>query len=320
MSDVDPRDDLPHPPGDLPLWSENYMFCGFDREREIGFYHHLGTLPHDPTRWGGMACLVLPGGELVLAKDYGRGDTAAGPASPALGFRCEEPLRRWRLQKDGMGFPAPASELAKGLLTDRAPTPMDCDLVFEGLAPVWDMLGGHAETAAFHTHHQQAGTVRGRFRVGENTFDFAGAGYRDHSVGPRDVRGLVGHVWFHAWMPSGRVLQGMTVAGLGGTGLSAGYVAVNGTLQDAEIAAAPAWTGDQGDPGAWAIELRTAMGPVTATGVSHTAIPWTLESPNEILLGQDHDRPGALLAFSALSTWTWDGEVGPGLLEMSVRP
>ena len=318
MTTVDPHEDLPHPPADVPLWSENYMFCGYDPAADVGFYHHLGTLPHDPAQWGGMFCAVLPGGGLVAIKDYGRGDAGPGPASPGLAFTCAEPLRRWTLTKAGVGYPTSDAELLRGLLTDRNPVAITFRSEFSATAPVWDM-GEHMETAAFHTHHQQAGTVRGQVRIGDRELAFSGAGYRDHSVGPRDVRGLVSHTWFHAWMPSGRILQGLSMNGLGGVSKTAGYVYDGQTMQAAEVVSVPSWTGLTGAPSEFAVEVKTDAGPVTVTGTTRRTIPWTLESPNEILLGQDHTRPGALLSFSALSTYRWDGEEGPGLLEMSWR-
>jgi hypothetical protein len=300
------------------MWSENYMFCGYDRARDIAFYHHLGTLPHDPTQWGGMACIVLPDGAIFEIKDYGRGDCTAGPASPGLAFRCDEPVQRWTLTKAGVAYPATIRELTNGLLTDRGPVPVEAELAFTALAPLWDM-GAQIETPAFHTHHQQAGTVTGRIRIADQELVFDGAGYRDHSVGPRDVRGLVSHVWVNAWMPSGRVFSAMVMSGLGGASLSAGYACLGDGLVDATPVGLPVWTGEHGDPGKFEVELQTAAGPVLASGITQVPIPWTLEAPNEILLGQDHGTAGALLAYSALSTITWDGEEGPGLLEMSRR-
>jgi hypothetical protein len=318
MMTVDPQLDLPHNPGDQPLWSENYMFCGYDPSVDVGFYHHLGTLPHDPSQWGGMFCAVLSEGALVVIKDYGLGEAGPGPASPGLAFICDEPLRRWTLTKTGVGYPTSNAELLRGLLTDRNPVAVDFRAGFTGSAPVWDM-GEHMETAAFHTHHQQAGRVTGRMRIGDSELTFAGAGYRDHSVGPRDVRGLVSHTWFHAWMPSGRILQGLSMNGLGGVSKTAGYLSDGVTVQPAEVVTVPSWTGPTGAPSDFVVEVKTDAGAVTVTGTTRRTIPWTLESPNEILLGQDHARPGALLSFSALSSYRWDGEEGPGLLEMSLR-
>ena len=86
--------ELPHKPVDLPNWSENYVFSGFDPGAGIGFYHHLARMPYDPEIWRGAFGVVLPDGQALVYKDHrwpscagsrsgaGRSATTESPVSP----------------------------------------------------------------------------------------------------------------------------------------------------------------------------------------------------------------------------------------------
>ena len=67
--------ELPHKPVDVPNWSENYVFSGFDPEAGIGFYHHMARMPYDPEIWRGAFGMVLPDGR-------------AKPEMPTAEARC----------------------------------------------------------------------------------------------------------------------------------------------------------------------------------------------------------------------------------------
>ena len=264
MSGLDAAEDLPSAPQEVPLWCENFMFCAYDPATSAGFYAHLGTMPHDPALWRGTFCGLLPEGRILTGKDYGRGGAAAGPASPALSFACEEPFTRWRLTRRDVAMPTSLQELAGGLLCDRAPVAVELDVMFTASAPAWKMGGAHSNV--FHRHYEQAGRVQGTLRAGDQTFAIDTMGYRDHSVGPRDVTHLLSHTLVYASFPSGRVVQGFTMAGPGGVSQSDAYVVREG-IEPAEIVTLPSWDGSgSGDAGEFAVKLMTADGAVDVIG------------------------------------------------------
>ena len=111
--------ELPHEPAATPNWSENYVFCGFDPEQAVGFYHHMARMPYDPEIWRGAFGMMLPDGLALLGKDHGRtgapgSGVTVGPASPSLAFVCREPFRRWEVRYDGVARLVPAAQLTRG--------------------------------------------------------------------------------------------------------------------------------------------------------------------------------------------------------------
>jgi hypothetical protein len=318
MRGLDAAEDLPSAPQEMPLWCENFMFCAYDPATSAGFYAHLGTMPDDPALWRGTFCGMLPDGRILAGKDYGRGGTAAGPASPALSFTCEEPFTRWRLTRRDVAMPTSLQELAGGLLCDRAPVAVELDVVFTASAPAWKMGGAHSNV--FHRHYEQGGRVQGTLRAGDQIFAIDTMGYRDHSVGPRDVSHLLSHTLVYASFPSGRVVQGFTMAGPGGASQSDAYVVREG-IEPAQIVSLPSWDGTgNGDAGEFAVKLMTADGPVDAIGHTLAGTYYTFEAPNELLFGRAPDSVGHNIATVTPASFSWDGETGVGMLELSYRP
>jgi hypothetical protein len=317
-SGFDARGDLPAEPGSVPLWSENYMFCAHDDEAGAGFYCHLGTMTSDPTLWRGTFCAYL-GDRFVAAKDYGHGGTAEGPGSTALTFRCKESWKDWALSRVDVAFPTSRAELSAGLLADRAPVPVDFAVQFSASAPAWGMAAAH-DAAVFHAHFEQAGSVKGQMILGGETVLLDTMGYRDHSVGPRDVSGLLAHTLVYASFPSGRVFQAFRMRGPGGVGQEAAYVVDGGVIRHLRIESLPGWQGEgDGDPGNFEIGLVGDGGAVSAKGSTRGALYYSFEAPSELLLGRDHGG-GRNAAVVAPSVFIWEGEKGTGYLEMSFRP
>lgn len=317
---LDAAEDLPSAPQELPLWCENFMFCAYDPATSAGFYAHLGTMPHDTALWRGTFCGLLPEGRVLAGKDYGSCGTTGGPASPALSFSCEEPFTRWRLTRRDVAMPTSRPELAGGLLCDRAPVPVELDVTFEASAPAWKM-GGADNSDVFHRHYEQAGRVQGTLRTGDQVLTIDTMGYRDHSVGPRDVNRLLAHTLVYASFPSGRVVQAFTMAGPGGVGQSDAYVVRDGGIEQAEIVSLPSWDGSgDGDAGEFGVNLTTADGPVDVIARTLAATYYTFEAPNELLFGRAPDDVGHNIATVTPASFAWDGETGTGMLELSYRP
>lgn len=318
---VDPARELPHEPAAAPNWSENYLFQGYDAARQVGFYHHLGRMPYDPRIWRGAFATCLPDGEVVVFKDYGKTEGRRGPASPALAFVCEEPLRRWRVRYDGVGRLTTSEALTRGFLADGATVPVEMEIVFDALAPPWAFGDGLEGEAWADLHYEQPGRIEGRIRVDGRTIELAGTGYRDHSVGPRDVSPILSHTWVHGEFPSGRSFQAFTTHSRPDQRFGSAYVASGGELLPVNIVEAPAWSGADGDPGRFVVRLEGADGPIQIEGRTLAQrFHWTILSPWEFVIGTDlAGGAGLWPCLETMVAYRWGAEEGYGLLEVT-RP
>jgi hypothetical protein len=86
-------EDLHHspPPVNVPTWSENSLYEGYDPEQEIFFYHHMGRVPEDPRYWCGDFNLCLRDGTILASKTFGFTETNSSISTNSLTFDCIEP-------------------------------------------------------------------------------------------------------------------------------------------------------------------------------------------------------------------------------------
>jgi hypothetical protein len=316
--------ELPHEPVDAPNWSENYVFSGFDPERGIGFYHHMARMPYDTGIWRGAFGVMLPGGEVLVGKDHGRTGVAAGPASPSLAFVCREPFRRWDVRYDGVARLTTADALTRGLLRDGPTVPVRLDLTFEPSTPPWGFGEGMEHETWADVHYEHPGRFEGRLRFGDRSFPLIGTGYRDHSVGPRDVGPMLSHTWVHGEFPSGRAFQVFAAHTRPDQRFASAYVAAGDELRAAGVLSVPGWQGPSGDPGSFVVSLQTDDGPVEIAG---RTLPqryhWSALIPWEFAFGADLDAPndpaGPWPVLETMVALEWDGEPGYGLVEVT-RP
>jgi hypothetical protein len=330
--------ELPHEPADVPNWSENYVFSGFDPAAGVGFYHHLARMPYDPEIWRGAFGVALPGGEVLVGKDHGRTGAGVpdprgtggvpledrGPASPSLAFVCREPFRRWEVRYDGVARLTTTDELTRGLLRDGPTLPVRLDLTFEPSTPPWGFGEGMDTETWADVHYEHAGVFGGTLRYGGRSVSLAGTGYRDHSTGPRDVGPMLSHTWVHGEFARGRGFQVFAAHTRPDQRFASAYVALGDELRPAEVRSVPGWQGRDGDPGSFVVSLDTENGPAQITG---RTLPqryhWSALTPWEFAFGADLDTPdGPGAAWPVLETMValeWDGEPGYGLLEVT-RP
>jgi len=318
---VDPARELPHQPAGTPNWSENYLFQGYDPNAEVGFYHHLGRQPADPRIWRGAFATCLPGGEVIAFKDYARSTRERGPASAALSFECEEPFRRWTVRFDGVARKTTSEALRRGMLRDGAMAVVEMEVAFEALGGPWSFGEGLESEAWASFHYEQPGRIRGKLHVDGRTIELAGTGYRDHSTGPRDVSPMLSHTWVHGEFPSGRAFQAFAAHSLPDVRFASAYVLAEGAHHGAKIVEAPAWSGDDGDPGRFAVRLESDGGPVTIEGRTLAQrFHWSILSPWEFVLGTDLDAGAEVWpCLELMAEFRWGDETGYGLVEVT-RP
>lgn len=104
---------------------------------------------------------------------------AKGLRTGALVYRCEEPLKRWRITLEGRN---------------------EMDLSWESYTPAFDYhdSGRELPPNVAGEHLEQAGRVRGYTRFKGRTIEVDGTGERDKSWGVRDWANIAGWNWISA--------------------------------------------------------------------------------------------------------------------------
>ena len=182
-------DELMHPGGDDPAWSESYYFNFVDPSTKLGMFTRMGFRPG--SGWADALHVIYLEGRRV-AFTYGRreigsdlaaynGDLRAGD----LTLECLDPHQRWRIAYSG---PAQDIEDAEVLLERRrsrpdgwyTPATLDMNLTFNCLTEP------HYAGEGSRGHFEQSGQVAGTIALDDNTWQVHGYGVRDKSWGPRD--------------------------------------------------------------------------------------------------------------------------------------
>ena len=311
---IDPADDLPHEPQDVPLWSETYLWTAYDPASRAGFYLHQGVTAFDPRLWRSTLGCCLPNGDVLVTKSYGRPPGSRSTGSAVLHASCDVPLERWTLHADGAGRRVSGAESRARLIPDGLPTKLRMEVSFEGAAPVFSP----GEASWGRLHHDQPCKVRGRLEYGDETLDFDGTGYRDHSLGPRDLSGYRGSDWCEALFPSGRFFYLTDIMwDPVEHSMRRGFIFDGGTYQFVEIKSMPVLAEATADPRAVRLSFVGPDGPVDITGEIENVIRFTHKLPHELCLGTDlgSATPTDLAVIDCMTRYEWEGEVGYGLCE-----
>jgi hypothetical protein len=221
LTDVD---ELPHAPVDMPQWSENYLSYVYSPASEVGIWFHLSHISGSvgvPGLWEEVLFITLPGDRCVAARSFARGRIEEPQSEPVRGglsvsgitFRCEEPFTAWTKKFFGGARHVTGAEMREGPLADGPHTLVDLELHCSMMSPPFDYGTGNLDQSWAIAHYEQHQEVTGRLRVGDRTFEIAGAGMRDHSWGPRDWTKMGRTTWIQGQFPdSGRAFMTVFVA------------------------------------------------------------------------------------------------------------
>jgi hypothetical protein len=177
---ADPADELFHPVGDDPAWSESYYFNFVDPTTGVGAFTRMGFRPNDG--WAdALHAVYLPEGRVAFT--YGR--------RTDLTLRRGEAFTRWDIVYSGEAQDMDDPSVMLAATRDRPegwmrPAHLDMDVSFETLSPPHYAVGGA------QGHFEQTGRVRGHIRLGDEQWDVDGYGVRDKSWGPRTWQGPSG--------------------------------------------------------------------------------------------------------------------------------
>jgi hypothetical protein len=299
---------------DLPLWSENFFFSGWDAAEGLGVWLHLGRMPSDPTLWREMVLLYLPDGTIVGGKHYGRAESARGPGSGTLSFECLEPWNAWAVRFDGVLVRSSFDRLVCGLFTDGLHIPAAVDVQWRPFSPIWDMGAEMRRQSWGHIHYEQLGRLVGVVRVEDREVGFNGVGIRDHTRGPRDWTQLRRHCWLHGVFPGDRGFMVCDVE-VEGHHLRRATVVADGLLHEAELVGSPCLQAREDGQHGYQIDLE-GHPPIRAEILHNNAMGFA--DHNEVTFGFDPAVSSHTL-FEGFTRFSWGDATGYGLTERTLR-
>lgn len=335
---VDPVKDLLHPiPDGIKGWSETMYFHvwspGAEDSDAVGVFIHCGRWPDEPTLWWAQVIALLPDGQLLVDRSWGRARDERGPATGNLTVTCVTPLEHWRLAFDGAGEITDLAGMADGPSGAGPARPFRFTVDLQAAAPVWDMhaaLGINGLQWAA-VHHTQGFRATGTLTVGTDEWTLDGVAHRDHSSGPRDVSRLGGlHFCVLVFPRSGRVINGLvnwnidqqvdhrTHAIFEGGATAAGRVEIGSSIRVTGLS-----DHRTHEPRSMSISLTRVDGSdCTFDARWLHGYSLTFLAPNENVNGVDlRTEPDALLITQAtVRVVAPDGEVGYGVIERDYRP
>lgn len=179
---VDQAAEFRHEPGPEHNWQENYMFLGWDEERQIATYLHLCHLAGHGLI--DVKALVAMDGMVVSSDlEHLGSDCLDGQG---LDASVTVPLERWKLRYEGRGTVAPAGTWTAG--TGDVPFGYELDLHGRSPAVDWtplvDLVDFPEKVAK--AHYEQGMKLTGRVWMGDRESEISGLLIRDHSWGHRE--------------------------------------------------------------------------------------------------------------------------------------
>ncbi len=201
-----PEDEYTHTPDAASNYNESMYFNVFDPAQKTGGWFRLGNRPNEG--YAEMTtCLYLADGRVAFM--YAKPKIADNKAMNAGGMTIDvvEPFRRLKLRYSGkvllLDKPLEMADPAQAFKNN--PTlPCTVELDYEGVSP---MFGGETvradgkalaidpEKSFAKAHYEQHMAAKGRFTIGDTSFDIQGFGLRDKSWGPRYWQAIKWYRW-----------------------------------------------------------------------------------------------------------------------------
>jgi hypothetical protein len=314
-------DELPHTPGDVELWCENYLSYVYAPDSTIGVYSHMCHRGGRPELWDEKVVIALPGDRFLLAKSFSRGYPDHGPATAGLSLRCEDPFRLWTQRFHGAARLMSGDELRAGPLSDGLHVPVELVLTCHAFSPAYDFGAEKLDESWGTGHYEQHHRATGELRFGGEVFALDGTGLHDHSWGPRDYAQIGSTVWVHGQFPqSGRSFMAVIVTGRAPrppftySVMSDGRSLIPVTARGIEPRSSRAQADED-----FTLELDGPDGPSIVRAQVLKSIDMAFIGPTEIGLGT-HRGPDVNHAYiESFTRFDWDGEVGYGATDVSIE-
>jgi len=321
------RDEFNHPFGAGLLWNESYYFNFFDHQVGLGGFTRIGILPNQQATIGLLALYPLDETALLFRNDPPLPEDPDVLETGPLVYGRIEPMKAWRIQFQGgmVHVPEPRKLLDRSVPVDAPQMQeVEVDLTFRQLSPVFDyhdldpmsfarflverkvpVRELRSVSRVSSHHYEQAGTVRGKVRIGSEEYDFQGSGQRDHSWGTRDWKAPTLWRWLTAQFGSDLALNLSRVV-IGRVEIFAGFLYHSGRnhpIRRFEL-----------DTEYEAGELIQKHLSIRAEDISGKVIEMTGEVVNPIPLVLEESGHRTLVV-EAMTRYTWKGQRCYGISE-----
>jgi hypothetical protein len=305
-------DEYLHELGPEPTFNESMYFNVYDPAQRVGGFFRLGNRANEGT--GEMtACLYLPDGRVAFM--FRRPEVHSNEAFDAAGMRfgVVEPFKELTVDYRGkvVLLDDPFEMVDPKLAFTTNPT-AEClvSLRYLGLST---MVGGEPEQSRERPgeefargHYEQLVSASGLIAVGDQSWDVAGFGLRDHSWGPRTWQAPWYYRWLTANFADGSGFMGSRIARRDGPGTRGGFVWDGTDMHFCDgCQLTTGWVGDD----SYHDTLQATL--------SSGAREWKISGRVLRLVPLRNRREGQTTRISeGLTEWTMeDGRVGYGLSE-----
>jgi len=282
--------------------------------------------------------LAFPDGRVLIGDPRG----AAGPqldgdglatifTGGPLEFRLLGPWQGWSVVYDGLMTDTTTAATIERRNREDPRIPVRFEMEVTNVAPPWIQgrmnreadeqlaktdaifVGGQKTEFENGLRYEQLVRATGRLTIDGETTEFSGSGSRIHRQGFRNLTGFEGHVWQSAVFPSGRGFGHMWLLP---NNYREGYVFDGNRLLPADVLEV-AWlrtmeAAGAGEDVSCVLESELGRHEIRAETVYSRYIPEGEEFETEGYWPLHWQQAGV--------RYTWDGEVGYGMLERSSRP
>lgn len=323
------NDELMHPVGDDPAWSESYYFNFVDPTSKLAIFTRMGFRPG--SGWADALHVVyLPGKRVAFT--YGRREIGQDLAAynddlhaGDLTLTCLAPHKLWRLQYEGSAQDIADAEILLERRKQRpadwfVPATLQMDLEFDCLTEP------HYAAQGEHGHFEQSGRMSGLISLDGQSWQVQGFGVRDKSWGPRDWGGSSRVTepadapretvdeklptpfvnWFSMNFGADAALGGSCFRHADGQMRGSGWLQKGGeTLDLEEVVIVSRYQPDSILHTSLTLEAKTSAGErIVISGKVLNVCPTKIAMPG-----------GATFVNEGLTEFTWDGKTGYGIAE-----
>jgi hypothetical protein len=317
-----PQDEFPHPPDAVENFNESVYANCFDPRLRMGAWMRLGNRVNEGHAELSV-CIYLPDGR--VACQFGRPPIASNDAFDAGGLRyaVSEPFKTLGMEYEGevLLLDDPEALRDPGTAFRTAPR-VDAEVRFDirGVSPTH----GGEPTAPEHErlmyygpafsrgHFNQHTGVRGTIRVGEESYELDGHGWRDHSWGPRYWQVIWAYRLFLANFGEDRAFMLLKNMDPDGTSRRMGVLMIDGEYHEVtDLDVITEWSPQQ-DP------MRVRLGARTAAGTAVIDARTIVMTPLRNRRTADGRQLVSRVA-EAFTEFQWDGRTGYGMMEYIER-
>lgn len=314
---LEPQDEYLHELGPEPTFNESMYFNVYDPAARLGGFFRLGNRANEG-RGEMTVCLYLPDGRVGFM--FQRPEVHTNDAFDAAGMRFEvvEPFEQLTVSYTGrvvlLEDPLAMADPRRAF-TENPHADCEVALVYRRVS---DMFGGEPEEAHERPgeefargHYEQLVSAVGTCRVGEQQWQLAGFGLRDHSWGPRTWQAP----WYYRWLTANFGAEfgfmGSRIARRDGEGTRGGFVWDGARVIPVhDFRISTGWEGQER-------YHRSIEAVLRAAGPGGEPLEWTVTGRVLNLIPLRNRRDGLVTRISeGLTEWTLgDGRVGYGWSE-----